>query len=133
MQYACCACYVSQGGHLHDGQSMAENDTTCTSDKHSKDSRKTVKLLGAWMPDVAETEDDSFNDRLAQLAAPMLNVFQKPETMETMLLSVTSFIIMVKPILKANKKSSSMVMINAGTSRKFGVSTRGEINKNRDI
>jgi len=112
-------------------ESMAINDTTCTPDKHAADSRKIVKLLGEWMLDVAETEDDSFNDRLAKLAAPMLKVFQKPETVEAELLSVSPLIVI--PILKANKKSSSMVMINAGTSRKFGVSTRGEINKNRDI
>ena len=72
MQYICCACYVSQGGHLHDMESMAINDTTCTPDKHAADSRKIVKLLGEWMLDVAEAEDDSFNDRLAKLAAPML-------------------------------------------------------------
>jgi len=38
----------------------------------------------------AETEDDSFNDRLAKLAAPMLKVFQEPETMETMLVKMQS-------------------------------------------
>jgi len=38
----------------------------------------------------AETEDDSFNDRLAKLAAPMLKVFQEPETMETTLVKMQS-------------------------------------------
>ena len=85
----------------------------------------------------AETEDDSFNDRLAKLAAPMLKVFQEPETTETELPSVSPF--MIKQILKANGTflKSSPTGLNAGISRKFGENiaehiwkSREEVNKN---
>jgi len=78
--------YVSEKGHLHDMESMVKTDAECTPDKHFANSRETVKLLGEWMLGVAETESDLFNDRLAKLAAPILKVFQEPETTETELL-----------------------------------------------
>ncbi|CAG8648156.1 9870_t:CDS:1, partial [Paraglomus brasilianum] len=82
MQYVCCACYASQGGHLHDQKAMGDDDTECTPNKHAKNARKTVKILGELMLNAAETKDDAFNDRLSKLAAPMLKVFQEPSTTE---------------------------------------------------
>ena len=129
--YICCACYTSQGGHLHDIQSMGDNDKNCTPIKHAENARETVKILGEWMLNAAETKDDIFNERLSKLAAPMLNVFQEPSAMEIALPSVSQFA--VKTILKAKGMlSESSMDVNERTSRKFGKDMAEVIWKSRD-
>jgi hypothetical protein len=46
MQYVCCACYASQGGHLHYQKATGDNDTTAHQMNMPKIQEKLSNFLG---------------------------------------------------------------------------------------